>query len=72
MHIPYICGRDYGIPDMTLPEKTNPIGKWGRMRREYLTGQHPVRYLFDFFPLLQLCFSNFTTIDSHYIRSFVF
>ena len=27
---------DYYIPDMKLPEKERPIGKYGRMYREYL------------------------------------
>ena len=29
------CG-DYYIPDIRLPEENRPIGRWGRMHREYL------------------------------------
>ena len=36
MKIQYIRVGDYYIPDLTLPEETRPIGKWGRMHREYL------------------------------------
>ena len=29
MNIHYIRSGDYYIPDLTLPEETRPIGKWG-------------------------------------------
>ena len=29
------CG-DYYIPDIRLPEKNRPIGRWGRMHRDYI------------------------------------
>lgn len=29
------CG-DYYIPDIRLPEETRPIGRWGRMHRDYI------------------------------------
>lgn len=29
MNIYYIRSGDYYIPDLTLPEETRPIGKWG-------------------------------------------
>ncbi len=32
----YIRVGDYYIPDLELPQETRPIGKWGRMYREYL------------------------------------
>lgn len=35
---------DYQIPDIVLPEERRPIGRWGRIRREYLREHHPVRY----------------------------
>ena len=44
MNIHYICAGDYFIPDLTLPEETRPIGKWGRMHREYLREYQPIRY----------------------------
>ncbi len=44
MNIHYIRAGDYFIPDLTLPEETRPIGKWGRMHREYLRKYQPIRY----------------------------
>ena len=44
MEIAYVKCGDYYIPDLTLPEETRPIGKWGRMRREYLKAKHPITY----------------------------
>ena len=37
------CG-DYYIPDIRLPEETRPIGRWGRMHRDYLEQHHPIRF----------------------------
>ena len=37
------CG-DYYIPDIRLPEENRPIGKWGRMHRDYLKQHHPIRF----------------------------
>ncbi len=44
MNIPYIQSGDYLIPDLKLPEETRPIGKWGRMHRDYLKEYHPVQF----------------------------
>lgn len=44
MNIHYIRSGDYFIPNLTLPEETRPIGKWGRMHREYFREYHPIRY----------------------------
>ena len=44
MEIAYIKCGDYYIPDLTLPEKPRPMGKWGRMHREYLKATHPITY----------------------------
>ena len=44
MKINYIRSGDYYIPDLKLPEETGPIGKWGRMHREYLKEHHPIQY----------------------------
>ena len=44
MEIQYICCGDYYIPDLKLPEEKRPIGKWGRMHREYLKEHHPIQY----------------------------
>ncbi len=37
------CG-DYYIPDIRLPEENRPIGRWGRMHREYLKEHHHIRF----------------------------
>lgn len=37
------CG-DYYISDIRLPEETRPIGRWGRMHREYLKEHNPIRF----------------------------
>lgn len=44
MNIPYIRSGDYIIPDLKLTEETRPIGKWGRMHREYLKDHHPIQF----------------------------
>lgn len=40
--ITYIKAGDYYIPDWTLPEEARPIGRWGRMHRDYLKEYRPV------------------------------
>ena len=42
MNIAYIRSGDYFIPDLKLTEETRPIGKWGRMHRDYLKEYHPI------------------------------
>ena len=37
------CG-DYYIPDICLPEETRPIGRWGRMHRDYIKEHNPIRF----------------------------
>lgn len=44
MNITYIRSGDYYIPDLTLPEEIRPIGRWGRMHREYLREYKPIQY----------------------------
>lgn len=44
MNIHYIRSGDYYIPDLTLPEEPRPIGKWGRMHRDYLRENKPIQY----------------------------
>ena len=44
MNINYIRSGDYFIPDLELTEESRSIGKWVRMRREYLREYHPIRY----------------------------
>ena len=50
--IDYILVGDYYIPDLKLPEEHRPIGKYGRLHREYLREIHPTgRAVFDTFPV---------------------
>lgn len=44
MEIQHIRVGDYYIPDLTLPEETRPIGKWGRMHRDYPREHKPIQY----------------------------
>ena len=44
MNIHYIRSGDYYIPDLMLPEEPRPIGRWGRMHREYLKECKPIQY----------------------------
>ena len=42
--IDYILVGDYYIPDLKLPAENCPIGRYGRLHREYLKQEHPARY----------------------------
>ena len=44
MNINYIRMGDYDIPDLTLPAEPRPMGKWGRMHREYLKEHKLIQY----------------------------
>ena len=44
MNINYIRSGDYIIPDLKLTEESRPIGKWGRMHRDYLKENHPTKF----------------------------
>jgi len=44
MNINYIRSGDYFIPALKLTEESRPIGKWGRMHRDYLKEYHPIRF----------------------------
>ena len=44
MNIPHIRSGDYFIPALKLPEENRPIGKWGRMHRDYLKEYHPIQF----------------------------
>ena len=37
------CG-DYYIPDIRLPEESRPIGRWGRMHRDYIKEHNSIRF----------------------------
>ena len=40
----YTLVGDYYIPNIALPEENRPIGRWGRLHRDYLEQHHPVRF----------------------------
>ncbi|MGM9548589.1 MAG: TnpV protein [Faecousia sp.] len=44
MKMDYIPVGDYCIPNLELPQESRPIGKWGRMQRDYLREYHPIRF----------------------------
>ena len=35
---------DYYIPNIALPEENRPIGRWGRLHRDYLKKHHPILF----------------------------
>ena len=42
--IRYILKGDVYLPDLELPEESRPIGRWGRLHKEYLKTNRPVLY----------------------------
>ena len=42
--IDYVLVGDYYISDLKLLEEERPIGKYGRMHREYLRENHPILF----------------------------
>ena len=40
----YTLVGDYYVPGLKLPEENRPIGRYGRLHREYLKQEHPARY----------------------------
>ena len=42
--ITYIRCGDYYIPDIRLPEENRPIGRWGRMHRDYIKEHKPIHF----------------------------
>ena len=40
----YVLTDDYYLPALRLPEDKRPIGRWGRLHREYLKSYRPVLY----------------------------
>lgn len=40
----YTLVGDYFLPNLALAEEPRPIGKWGRLHREYLKQEHPVLF----------------------------
>lgn len=43
-NIECVLVRDYYIPDLKLPHEERPIGKYGRMHREYLKEHNPMMF----------------------------
>ena len=43
-NIDCVLVRDYYIPDLKLPHEERPIGKYGRMHREYLKEHNPMMF----------------------------
>ena len=42
--IRYVLKGDVYLPDLELPEENRPIGRWGRLHKEYLKANRPVLY----------------------------
>ena len=42
--ISYTIVGDYYVPNIALPEENRPIGRRGRMHRDYLEQHHPIRF----------------------------
>ena len=42
--IEYTLVGDYYIPNIALPEENRPIGRWGRLHRDYLEQHHPILF----------------------------
>ena len=42
--IEYVLAGEYYIPDLKLPAEERPIGKYGRMHRDYLMEQNPMKF----------------------------
>ena len=42
--IDYVLVGDYYMPDLKMPKEERPIGKYGRMHREYLRENNPLLF----------------------------
>jgi len=40
----YTLVGDYFLPNLALPEEHRPIGKWGRLHREFLKTEHTILF----------------------------
>ena len=43
-HLDYVLTDNYYLPALRLPEDKRPIGRWGRLHREYLKTYRPILY----------------------------
>ena len=41
----YIRSGDYYIPNIRIPKETRPIGRWGRMHRDYNKEHNHIRFI---------------------------
>ena len=37
----YVLHGDHYLPELEIPEEHRPIGRWGRLHRDYLREEHP-------------------------------
>ena len=37
----YVLHGEHYLPELEIPEEHRPIGRWGRMHRDYLREEHP-------------------------------
>lgn len=42
--IRYVLKGDVYLPELELPEESRPIGRWGRLHKEYLKNHRPILY----------------------------
>ena len=42
--IQYSLHGDYYLPDIKLEQESRPIGRWGRMHRDYIKEHNPIRF----------------------------
>ena len=42
--IDYILVGEYYVLDLKLPDESRPIERYGRLHRDYLKQEHPIRY----------------------------
>ena len=40
----YVLKGDVYLPELELPEESRPIGRWGRLHKEYLKNHRPILY----------------------------
>ena len=62
MKLNYIKCGDYYIPDIKLKNSNIHLGKWGRMRREYLRQAHPI--LFSNMVLTETLFEHCAEVEA--------
>ena len=61
MELRYVKSGDYYIPDLSLPEENYTIGKYGRLRRNYLKKHRPI--IFSNLLLSEKLYQHLAEID---------